>query len=140
MATVEELRGKIDTAESLQSVVSTMKTLAAVNERQFEIMVEAIAEYNRTVELGLQVVLKDRPTSQLRTASGTRGRLAAIIIGSDQGMCGPFSQRIVEHALLLGLGRGLGPGRRGQRGQRQPAEKQEKAGDGEKAVHVGSYR
>lgn len=106
MPRVEELRDKIDTAESLKSVVSTMKTLAAVNERQFEVMVEAIGEYNRTVEMGLQVLLQDRPVRELRTGAepgprgpAAQGRLAAIVVGSDQGMCGPFSQRIVEHAL-----------------------------------------
>lgn len=99
MATVEEVRDKIETAESLQSVVSTMKTLAAVNERQFEVMVEALSEYNRTVEMGLQIVLRDHPIAGLELEGNTGERLAAIIVGSDQGMCGPFSRRIVSHAL-----------------------------------------
>ena len=104
MPALEQLQRKIHTAEALESVVKTMKALAAVNVRHFEVMVEALAEYNRTIEMGLQVVLRDRPPTTLRERNEHSGRLGVIIIGSDQGMCGPFSKRVVAHALEV-LGR-----------------------------------
>ncbi len=99
MPSLEQLHRKIQSADSLSSVVTTMKTLAAVNVRQFEVMVEALGEYDRTVQLGLQVVLRAQPGLSLRRHGETDSRLAVIVIGSDQGMCGPFSKRIVEFAL-----------------------------------------
>ena len=51
--TVESLRAKIDSANDLQSVVRTMKALAAANIGQYEKSVSALSDYYHTVELGL---------------------------------------------------------------------------------------
>jgi len=59
METLEDLKRRIKSTEELQGVVRTMKALAAVKIRQFEKAVESLADYNRTVEMGLQVVLKE---------------------------------------------------------------------------------
>ena len=50
--TTESLRRKIDSAGDLQSVVRTMKALAAASIGQYEKSVRALADYYRTVELG----------------------------------------------------------------------------------------
>ena len=47
------LRRKIKSAGDLQSVVRTMKTLAASSIGQYEKSVRALGDYYRTVELGL---------------------------------------------------------------------------------------
>ncbi|MEQ8960851.1 MAG: F0F1 ATP synthase subunit gamma, partial [Coleofasciculus sp. C2-GNP5-27] len=60
MATIEELKTQISSAQDLQSVVKTMKALAAVSIRQYEKAVESLVEYNRTIEMGLQILLKQR--------------------------------------------------------------------------------
>ena len=52
METLEGLRRKIRAAEDLQSVVKTMKSLAAVNIRQYDQAVRSLAQYSRTIELG----------------------------------------------------------------------------------------
>ena len=51
--TTASLRRKIATAGDLQSVVRTMKALAASSIGQYEKSVRALADYYRTVELGL---------------------------------------------------------------------------------------
>jgi F-type H+-transporting ATPase subunit gamma len=99
METIESLRGRIDTAESLQSVVSTMKTLAAVSIQQLEGVVRSIDEYNRTVELGLQVALRNRPEGVQLTSPVLGDALGAVVFGSDQGMCGQFNEDIASHAI-----------------------------------------
>lgn len=97
MQTLESLRGKIETATDMHSVVRTMKTLAAVSIRQYEQAVLALSDYNRTVELGFQIVLRDTGipdhffASDQNTAAMKTG---AIVFGTDQGMCGPFNERI----------------------------------------------
>jgi F-type H+-transporting ATPase subunit gamma len=96
--TVEALKRKMQSAQDLLGVVKTMKALAAVSIRQYQRSVESLADYSRTVEMGLQVVLKDRrgtaATLQQRT-----GRLGAIVFGTDQGLCGQFNNIITQHAL-----------------------------------------
>lgn len=95
MPTLEGLRRQIDTATDLSSVVTTMKTLAAVSIHQYEQSVEALADYNRTIELGFQIALRDAPfrVESIESAQ-TTGQTAAVVFGSDQGMCGQFNEEI----------------------------------------------
>lgn len=95
MQTLEALRRQIETATDLRSVVSTMKTLAAVSIRQYEEAAAALSEYRRTIELGFQIVLRHGALRfESNDLAGDRG---AIVFGSDQGMCGQFNERIVEY-------------------------------------------
>jgi F-type H+-transporting ATPase subunit gamma len=96
--TAESLRRTIKVTGELQSVVKTMKALAGVNIRQYERAAHAVAEYNRTVEMGLQIALQRLPAHTLppRYAPGTK--LGAIVFGSDQGMCGQLNDQVVSHA------------------------------------------
>lgn len=96
MQTLEGLRRQIDTATDLSSVVTTMKTLAAVSIHQYERAVEALVEYNRTVELGFHIALGGE-LFRIDTRQAA-GRTAAIVFGSDQGMCGQFNEEIVQFA------------------------------------------
>lgn len=92
MHTLESLRRTIDTANDLRSVVKTMKTLAAVSIRQYERAVEALSDYNRTVELAFQIVLRGEFTGlETHEAKEPTG---AIVFGTDQGMCGQFNEEI----------------------------------------------
>ena len=99
MSTLEALKKRIESTEDLQSVVKTMKALAAVNIRQYEKAVEALEDYVRTVELGLRVVLGNRSELSIGARSGPDDRLGAVIFGSDQGMCGQLNELVVSHAL-----------------------------------------
>ncbi|MFC1823500.1 F0F1 ATP synthase subunit gamma [Thermodesulfobacteriota bacterium] len=96
METLELLNRKIKTAEDLLSVVKTMKSLAAVNIRQYELAVESLEEYKHIVDMGWQVLLRRSGPVALRARSkGT----ACMIFGSDQGMCGQFNEIILSTAL-----------------------------------------
>lgn len=97
------LRRQIRSAADLNSVVRTMKASAASAIGQYEKSVAALADYARTVELGLGVCLRAaepgrkhgaRPRGQ---ADDTDTR--AIVFGSDQGLVGRFNEAVVEHAL-----------------------------------------
>lgn len=96
MKTMEELRYRIANVEDVQSIVSMMKTMAAVHIRQYESAADAIAEYLRTIELGFHVLLRDRPIPGVVSPSPTEG---AIIFGSDQGLCGKFNEVVANWAV-----------------------------------------
>ncbi len=97
MQTAESLKRRIQSAQDLLGVVKTMKALAAVSIRQYQRAVESLAEYNRTVELGLQVALqKTSGTAPTKPRTALTG---AIVFGTDQGLCGQMNNIIVSHAL-----------------------------------------
>ena len=56
--TTTSLRRKINSAGKLQSVVRTMKALAASSIGQYEQSIRALGDYYRTVELGLSVCFR----------------------------------------------------------------------------------
>lgn len=97
MQTAESLRRTLAVTQELHSVVKTMKALAGVNIRQYEAAALAVSDYNRTVEMGLQIALRHLP-AHLTVPRGTGGKLGAIIFGSDQGMCGQLNDQVVQHA------------------------------------------
>lgn len=97
MPDIRDIQRAIETVESLRSVVSTMKALSSVSIHEYEKAVESLAEYNRTVELGLRIVVQKRIHQQWPTASD--GRIAAVIFGSDHGLCGRFNEVLAEHAF-----------------------------------------
>ena len=99
METMESLKRRVHTAEDLHSLVRTMKALAAVNIRQLEHAVESLADYKRTIELGLRVVLRQRGRSIVTFRTAPQQTLGTIVFGSDQGMCGQLNDQIVANAL-----------------------------------------
>ena len=99
MQTTDVVKRQIETAEDLQSVVKTMKALAAVSMRQYEQAVDSLGEYNRTVEMGLQVVLRNDATVVEPTGPAPDGAVGVLVLGSDQGLCGRFNDQIVDAAL-----------------------------------------
>jgi F-type H+-transporting ATPase subunit gamma len=98
METAESLRRSIVITKELQSVVKTMKALAGVNIRQFERAAHAVAEYNRTVEMGLRVALAPLGPNVVPLKDVPGRKLGAIVFGSDQGMCGLLNDQVVSHA------------------------------------------
>ena len=100
--TTESLRRKIDSAGDLQSVVRTMKALAASSIGQYENSVRALADYYRTVELGLGACLRESVPS---IAMGKRDirpharAISAVVFGSDQGLVGQFNDVVADCAI-----------------------------------------
>ncbi|MDH3664360.1 MAG: F0F1 ATP synthase subunit gamma [Alphaproteobacteria bacterium] len=97
METLETLSSRIETTEEVGSIVHTMKAVSAVSIRQYDQAVLALKDYHRTIELGLQVVLRDERT-EIRPEREKEGRTAAIVFGSDRGLCGGFNRSVVDLA------------------------------------------
>ena len=100
--TTANLRRKIGGAEDLQSVVRTMKALAASSIGQYEKSVRALGDYYRTVELGLGACFRKGEISPLiaeRKITTDAGEIAAVVFGSDQGLVGQFNDGIAEFAV-----------------------------------------
>lgn len=100
-ATVASLRRKIVGAGDLQSVVRTMKAVAASSVTQFENSVKALTDYSRTVDLGLSVCFRRLGAAALlpqNRSVSERHVVRAIVFGTDQGLVGRFNDVVAEHA------------------------------------------
>ena len=100
--TTASLNRKITSAGDLQSVVRTMKALAASSIGQYEKSVSALGDYNRTVELGLGLCFRQSTLAALAAPGKNRAGQAsvgAVVFGSDQGLVGQFNDVVADFAI-----------------------------------------
>jgi len=100
--TTASLRRKIGGAADLQSVVRTMKAVAASSIGQYEKSVRALADYYRTVELGLGACFRESGPAPLiaeRKRQTVAGAIGAVVFGSDQGLVGQFNDVVADYAV-----------------------------------------
>lgn len=101
--TTTALRRQIGSAGDLKAVVRTMKASAASAIGQYEQSVAALADYARTVELGLGVCLRSvDPGGSTANAPSRHPHntvVHAVVFGSDQGLVGGFNEAVVDHAM-----------------------------------------
>jgi len=93
------LRRKIGTADDLQSVVRTMKAVAAAGIGQYENAVHALDDYDRTVQLGLVACLRQSEPAAMPAPRQDNGAIVAVVFGSDQGLVGQFNQVMVDFVV-----------------------------------------
>jgi len=98
--TTASLRRKIGSAGDLQSVVRTMKAMAASSIGQYEKSVSALGDYYRTVELGLGACFRaSESTAFMVEQKSDAGAISAVVFGSDQGLVGQFNDAVADFAL-----------------------------------------
>jgi F-type H+-transporting ATPase subunit gamma len=74
-----------------------MKAVAASSIGQYEAAVRALADYERSVELGLSVCFRQGwPTFVPSSRKKVTGTVGVIVFGSDQGLVGQFNEAMAE--------------------------------------------
>ncbi|HWB25686.1 MAG TPA: F0F1 ATP synthase subunit gamma [Chitinophagaceae bacterium] len=99
--TLESLQSKKDTAAELQSVVSTMKAIAAANIGQYEQSVIALKDYYHTVLLGIQAWFTNQyavTNANTVPVPNSDKIICAVVFGSDQGLVGNFNESLAGYA------------------------------------------
>ncbi|MBL0168827.1 MAG: F0F1 ATP synthase subunit gamma [Propionivibrio sp.] len=92
------LQRKIASAGDLQSVVRTMKAMAASSVGQYENAVRSLEEYYRTVNLGLVACIHTNKTfAPIQAGKRDNSTVGVIVIGSDQGLVGQFNEVLVSY-------------------------------------------
>jgi F-type H+-transporting ATPase subunit gamma len=96
--TASSMRRKIASAGELESVVRTMKAMAASSIGQYENAVRSLDEYYRTVQLGLAACFRLAKTAGATTqpVQKEEGGIGVVVFGSDQGLVGQFNDVMVE--------------------------------------------
>jgi len=100
MDTLESLREKLESASEIDSVVKTMKAVAASNIGQYEKSVLALDDYYRTVSLGLTAYFKSEEIhKRYKNEVATKDKnnlIGVIVFGSDQGLVGRFNDSLTD--------------------------------------------
>ena len=96
MQSQQALRRQMESTESLQSVVKTMKILSMTSIRQYREASAALDDYYRTVELGLRAVLRRMPEARRVSEKAERRHLGAVVFGAARGMSGRFNEELVR--------------------------------------------
>ncbi|WP_065759777.1 F0F1 ATP synthase subunit gamma [Pseudomonas defluvii] len=98
--TAASLRRKIASAEDLESVVRTMKAMAASSISQYESAVRSLEDYDRTVQLCLLAYFRQSQPDivGLRTHEN-KGKVCAVVFGSDQGLVGQFNDLLADFVI-----------------------------------------
>ena len=99
--TAASLRRKISSAGELESVVRTMKAMAASSIGQYESAVRSLDDYYRTVQLGLAACFRQNEPAGTMTRAEPKetGTIGAVVFGSDQGLVGQFNDVMVEFVV-----------------------------------------
>ncbi len=92
------LRRKLDAAKQLGSVVRAMKGISASSIVQYEKAVDALGQYQRSVELSLSLCLGDEQPLTARPANGGGKPSGALVFGTDQGLVGRLNEVIGDSA------------------------------------------
>lgn len=96
MQSLEEIKRKISSTDSLKSIIRTMKLIASVNIRQYEKNLKTLTNFQHTIELSFQVALKalNKNNPYFSRHSDTGSKTGIVVLGSDLGLCGQFNEQI----------------------------------------------
>ena len=97
--TLADLRRQLNAAEQLGAVVRAMKAVAAASIGQYEKAVDALGQYQRSVELGLGLCLRGEQGVAAVQAGMPAPPVGALVFGSDQGLVGRFNEVVGSLAL-----------------------------------------
>ncbi|ODS84142.1 MAG: hypothetical protein ABS46_04460 [Cytophagaceae bacterium SCN 52-12] len=92
MESIESMQRKIRQAGDLGAVVKTMKAITASNIGRYQKAVDALEAYYQTILSGIRVYLLHEQLFPSPPLSG--GTTLFIVMGSDQGLVGPFNHAI----------------------------------------------
>jgi F-type H+-transporting ATPase subunit gamma len=101
---IASLRHKITSAQDLESVVRSMKTIASSSIGQYEMAVHSLDDYYQNVQLGLSACLSqsaqlEQPAVIVNRSQKDAPAIGVIVFGSDQGLVGQFNEVMVEFVV-----------------------------------------
>ena len=101
--TLESLKRRKQSAAELASVVRTMKAMAASNISQYEMAVQSLKDYYRTISLGMYACFANEgllifPSNEIKK---NKSLTIAIFFGSDQGLVGRFNDILTRFAIQI---------------------------------------
>jgi len=101
MKSLFELKEQIQQTEELSTIITTMKNVSIVNMTHYERKLQAVRQYQSTIEQGFQIFLQNGSDDILeklkKKNQSAPTPVAAVIIGSEKGLCGEFNEKIYQY-------------------------------------------
>ena len=98
MRTLESLNRQMVGARELNSIVRTMKAMAASNVGQYEVAVGSLEDYFSSIALGIVAYFDDKKIGPIheseKLGNNSEKSICAIVFGSDQGFVGQFNDSL----------------------------------------------
>ncbi|MDR2526343.1 MAG: F0F1 ATP synthase subunit gamma [Rickettsiales bacterium] len=120
MSSIDELKNTLKTSKDILNVIKTMKNVTMVNIRDYESSVKYSYYFKNNIELAIHALVKycnledinnmkninlsniKRKNKDIvieKTKDGGKNKNLIIIIGSNQGLCGRYNDRILDFML-----------------------------------------
>jgi F-type H+-transporting ATPase subunit gamma len=99
--TIDSLRRKIESAGKIGTVVKSMKAIAASNINQFEMAVNSLSDYYRTVTFGFTAYFSQVELNFLTEKQNKNKNkiIRVLVVGSDIGLVGQFNERLADFVI-----------------------------------------
>ncbi len=103
MEQIEAIKKKIASSKDLKTIVKNMKSLAAVYIRYLQEASRSMEKYRETVALGFKALFASPEFEHFLPVMKTGERMSFrpvkpgfILVGSEQGMCGGFNEKLMN--------------------------------------------
>lgn len=100
MSTMRELKGRIGSVQSSQKITSAMKMISSAKLRKAEIALKHIVPFRDQVQSTINNLLgADSDYQSPLTEQRPVQRVAYVIFGSDEGLCGAFNAQLYKFLI-----------------------------------------
>ena len=106
---LEALSKRIETTKDLRNIVSTMKALSSASVAQYEKSQTALEEYLFTIREAFHALIANRSIALPKVRPPAQEKALVVLIGSDNGLVGPFNRDMVTYAAQALAKRNLSP-------------------------------
>ncbi|MDE6654568.1 MAG: ATP synthase F1 subunit gamma [Muribaculaceae bacterium] len=100
MATLRELKGRIGSVKSSEKITGAMKMISSAKMRKAEMELRRLLPFRSQIETIIGNLLSaDAEFSSPLTQISPVERMAIVVLGSDDGLCGAYNVNIYKHLL-----------------------------------------
>ncbi len=106
MATLRELKGRIGSVASSEKITGAMKMISSAKMRKEELALKRLSPFRTQIETVIANLLSaDAEFSSPLTEAREVRRMAIVVFGSDDGLCGAYNvnvfKQLIEHITYL---------------------------------------
>ena len=107
--TLEALSKRIETTKDLRNIVSTMKALSSASVTQYEKAQIALEGYLLTIREAFHALIVNHSIALPKPRIHAQEKALVVLVGSDNGLVGPFNREMIQQASKALEERGLSP-------------------------------
>lgn len=106
---LETLSKRIETTKDLRNIVSTMKALSSASVAQYEKAQAALENYLLTIREAFHALIVNRSVALPKVRPPAQEKALVILVGSDNGLVGPFNRDMIQRVTKALEERHLSP-------------------------------